>query len=231
MIYIITTIAITAALSFWLPYRQGKKHIAFSISILLTLILGAILIPLEGMVFYILLFPIVLFALIFIIYWAFVNFGFRKAGKITTIVFAVVASLPLLHYAFEDYFFFKSDAKEFLKDNNIVLLDKFSIRSNKITGQRDLNQKFELEISNADRTRIIEQIRKSRYFSDSVDKDYLMQKEMGSGLTKRVYKDYEQAAYVCRQSYEKLKQGYKADHDIITVEKTTSILTFERINE
>lgn len=36
---------------------------------------------------------------------------------------------------------------------------------------------------------------------------------------------------VRRESYEKLKEGYSPNYDVITLSKTNNILTFERIND
>jgi hypothetical protein len=231
MIYIIIGIILIVGLTFWLPYRQGKKELAFTTSILLALLLGGILLPPEAGLFYILLVPIVLFSLIFITYWTLVNLGLRKAGKIVTIAFTTIALLPLLGFAFEDYLFFKSNAKELLKGDDIVLHDSFKIKSNQISGIRDYYQKFELEISPADKNRIIEQFRHSPYFTDTAKQEYNLQWEMARALSKKVYKDYEEPDYVCRESYEKLKEGYAPNYDVITISKTTDILTFERIND
>lgn len=230
--YIIFGIIILTGLSFWLPYKQGKKQLGFTVSILLATFLSLILIPTEGIFFIFLIFPLVFFAIIFIAYWTMINLGFKKAGKIVTIVFSILASIPILAFVLEDYLFFKSDAKLLLKDNDIVLIDKFSIKSNKVTGMRDLYQKFELQISENDKTRIINQLRQSKYYTtDTTNQEYNLQNGLERGLTKRVFKDYEGKNYIRRESYEKLKQGYKPDFDIITISKTENRLTFERVND
>jgi hypothetical protein len=95
----------------------------------------------------------------------------------------------------------------------------------------DLYQKFELQISSKDKEKIIQQLRNSNYLMDSVKEEFNLQWETGSGLTKKIYKDYEKKDFVRRETYQKLKKGYKPDHDIITISKTDNILTFERINE
>ena len=228
---IIVGIIIISGLSFWLPKRQGKKELGFTISIILATTLSLILIPEEGIFFIFLLFPILFFAVIFIAYWILINLGFKKAGRIVAISFSIIALLPILAFVFEDFLFFKSNARTMLKENDIVLIDNFSITSNNISGMRDLYQRFELEISDSDKNRLIKQLRESQFFKDTIVQEYDLQNEMDRKLSKRVFKDYEQNDFIRRESYEKLKQGYKPDLDIITISKTNNTLIFERAND
>ena len=171
------------------------------------------------------------FLIIFISYFALVNLNFKKAGKIVAIVFSILATLPFLSFALEGYFFFKSDAKKFLSENQITLTDDFKIKSNQITGISDVYQKFELEISLKDKEQIIQQLKGSRYFQDTVKDNNSLYSIANSGLTNKIYLDFENNEYVCRETYQKLKMGNVSDYDIITISKTNNILTFERINE
>lgn len=230
--YIILGIFIISALSFWLPFRQGKKQLAFTVSILFATFLSLILIPASGIFFIFLVFPILSFAIIFIAYWALINMGFKKTGKIVAISFTILASIPMLAFALEDYLFFKSDAESLLKANEIVLVDNFSIKSNKISGMLDLYQIFELQISENDKSRLVNQLQQSKYFTtDSTDEQYDLQNSLERKLTKRFFKDYERSNYIRRESYEKLKEGYKPDYDIITIFKNENKLKFERVND
>jgi hypothetical protein len=232
LFFIIIGILLVTGLTFWLPYRQNKKHLGFGVSIFIGTTLSIILIPTEGIFFIFLVFPILFFAIIFISYWTLINLGFKKAGKIVAIAFTILAALPILAFVFEDFLFFKSNAKSLLKDNDIVLIDNFSIISNKVTGMRDLYQKFELQISDNDKNRITRQLRQSKYFTnDSTIQEYGLQDEMNRALSKKVFKDYERKDFIRRESYEKLKQGYKPDFDVITISKDSNILTFEIIND
>jgi hypothetical protein len=171
------------------------------------------------------------FLFIFVSYWTLINLHFKKAGKTVAIVFTVLASLPFLSLAFEDYFFFKSDARKILKEDQIELRENFEIKSNQITGLNDLYQKFELQISPIDKERIIQQLRLSPYYKNSISDEYSLQSEVGFGLTKKIYRDYERRNIVYRETYQKLRTGYKPDYDIISISKTNNTLTFERINE
>ena len=218
-------------MAFWLPFRQGKKQLSISVSIFLTLLLILTTATEMGYLTTILMIIMFAFLIIFISYWTLVNLNFKRAGKIVAIVFTVLATLPFLSFAFEDYFFFKSDAKKFLTDNQITLTDNFKIKSNQITGLSDVYQKFELEISSKDKERIIQEIKNSKYFQDTVRNEHSLYPKAGSGLTNKIYLDFEKNEFVCRETYQKLKMGYVSDYDIITIYKTKNILTFERINE
>lgn len=228
---IISSFVVLIAFAFWLPFRQGKKQLSFSVAGILTALL--ILTAATEMGYLTTLLMIVMFAflIIFVSYWTLVNLNFKKAGKIVAIVFTVLATLPFLSFALEDYFFFKSDAKKFLTENQIILTDNFKINSNQITGLSDVYQKFELEISLKDKERIIQQLKNSKYFQDTVNDNHSLYPKSGSGLTTKIYLDFEKNEFVCREAYQKLKMGYVSDYDIITISKTKNILTFERINE
>jgi hypothetical protein len=229
MTYIIIFIVIIAGLTFWLPYRRGKRALAFIVPILLTILFGAILIPTEGIFFEILLIPIGLFTLIFIVYWGLANSGFgKKAARIAAIIFSVIAILVLLSIVFEDSLFFKSNAKALLKENNISIHDDFKIISNNTSGMRDFYQKFELQISDNDKIRIIEQIRRAGYSNDTTIQEHSLLSESDDKLTKRIFKDSEEPDFVRLESYEERQSGYIPGKDVITVSKTTNTLTFER---
>ncbi len=147
------------------------------------------------------------------------------------VVFGILAMLPVLSFELEDYFFFKSDAKTFLQDNEIVLHDQFKIKTNHITGFSDLYQKFELEITTADKERIIKKLTNSPYYIGSVSESYYLPSKVKSTITPKVTKDYKIGDNIVRETYQKLREGYVYDHDIITVSKSDNVLTFERFND
>ena len=228
---IISSFVVLIAFAFWLPFRQGKKQLSVSVALVLTAL--PILTAATEMGYLTTFLMIIMFAfvVIFVSYWTLVNLKFKKAGKIVTIVFTALALLPFLSFALEDYFFFKSDASKFLKEDQITLTDNFKIKSNRITGLSDLYQKFELEISLQDKERITQQLKNSKHFQNIVNDDYSLLSEAGPGLTKKIYRDYENDEFVRRETYQKIRMGYVSDYDIITISKTKNILTFERINE
>jgi hypothetical protein len=218
-------------LAFWLTYRQGKHQLAYWTAGILSPLVILSLVTELGYLTSFLMILLFAFLIIFVSYWTLINLGFKKAGKIVATVFTVLALLPLLSLALEDYFFFRSDARKMLKENQIELKDDFKITSNKITGLNDLYQKFELQISKSDKDLIIQQLRHSPHFKNSGNEGYNLQSKVGSGLTKKIYRDYEKEDFVRREAYQKLRTGYKPDYDIITISKVDNKLTFERINE
>ena len=230
--FIITSVFfILISLAFWLPFRQGKRQLAFWAAGVLTLMATATLLTELGFLTSILMITLFAFLIIFVSYWTLVNLHFKKAGKTVAIVFTALALIPGLSFAFEDYFFFKADARKMLKENKIELKDDFQITSNHITGLNDLYQKFDLVISNGDKERITQQLRRSPYFQSSSGAGYRLQSMTGSRLTKKSYLDYETKDAFFRETYQKLRMGYMYDYDIISISKTENILTFERIND
>jgi hypothetical protein len=219
------------SLAFWLTFRQGRKQLSVVVTSILTALFVWTVMTEMGYITTFLMMLMFVFLLIFVSYWTLINLRFKKAGKIVAIVFTALALLPFLVFALEDYFFFKSDARKFLNENQIILTDDFTIKSNHITGLSDLYQKFELQISLKDKERIIKQFRASQYFQDSVTDDYNLPTKTGNGLTKKVYRDYEKDDFIRRETYQKLRRGYVSDYDVITISKRDNILTFERINE
>lgn len=228
---IISSFIVLIAFAFWLPFRQGKKRLSVAVASILTTLLILATATEMGYLTTFLMIIMFVFLIIFVSYWTLVNLNFKKAGKIVAIVFTVLATLPFLSFALEDYFFFKSDASKFLTENQITLIDNFKIKSNHITGLSDVYQKFELEISLEDKERIIQQLKSSKYFQDTVNDEHRLPSKSGSGLTNKIYLDYEKNEFVCRETYQKLKMGYVSDYDIIKISKTENILTFERIND
>ena len=79
--------------------------------------------------------------------------------------------------------------------------------------------------------KIINQLRSSPYFQDSLVEDFDLLQTVESGLVKKIFKDHETNDYLRRETYQKLKMGYVSDYDVITISKKENILTFERINE
>lgn len=228
---IIVVFSLLVSLCFWLPYRLGKKRLGITVSVSLSLLVilsfTSDMPYLEALLVILLLF----FCIVFVSYWALINLRFIKAARISLVVFGILAMLPVLSFALEDYFFFKSDAKTFLQDNEIVLQDKFKIKSNHIEGFTDLYQKFELEITTADKERIIKQLTSSSYYIGTVSESHHLPSKVESYITPKVTKDYKIGQNIVRESYQRLRQGYVSDHDIITVSESNNVLTFERFNE
>ena len=85
--------------------------------------------------------------------------GKRKLGLWLSRILTVGLLTLIIATVYEDHFFFKSDAKEKLKEHNVELLDNFKIVSNESGGFMDYFHQFSLIISPVDRERIIDQIK------------------------------------------------------------------------
>lgn len=230
--FIISIVFITLLfLAFWLPFRKGNKILSFVVSGILSPLVIISLVTEFGYLTTISLLVLFTFLIIFVSYWTLINLNFKKAAKFTLIIFTAIATLPILWFALEDYFFFKSDAKKMLMDNQIELKDNFKINYNRISGLSDLYQIFELEISPADKDRVINQIKQSPYFNDTLNPSYSLLSDVKDGIAKKIYLDREINNVVTRESYQKPKMGYTFDYDIISITKERNTLTFERFND
>ncbi len=228
---IIVVFSLLVSLCFWLPYRLGKKRLGITVSVSLSLLVILSFtsdMPYLGALLVILL---LFFCIVFVSYWALINLRFIKAARISLVVFGILAMLPVLSFALEDYFFFKSDAKTFLQDNEIVLHDQFKIKSKHISGLTDLYQKFELEITTSDKEKIIKQLTSSPYYIGTVSESYNLPYKAENRIIARMVKDYQMGDNIVRETYQKLREGYVSDHDVITVSKNHNVLTFERFND
>lgn len=122
---IISVFMVLISLAFWLTFRQGRKQLSIVVTSILSIMAIWTIATEMGYITTFLLILMFVFLLIFVSYWTLINLRFKKAGKIVAIVFTVLALLPFISLALEDYFFFKSDARRFLNENQIVLIDDF----------------------------------------------------------------------------------------------------------
>ena len=114
--------------------------------------------------FYIIIFVIA----VFVIYWVanFVNYiiaqiGFPKAGQLAAVL-VVIAFIGFCFYiVFQDHFFTKSNATEYLSEQGILISDDFEILENNSSfAIGDYYRYFRLKISDKDAQRISEHISK-----------------------------------------------------------------------
>lgn len=101
--------------------------------------------------------------LIWLLYLVAKKLGNEKIGKILAGVFSVLYLLFWGSFIFEDELFFKSDARDILAKQNIVLKDDFEIKDNDISGGIGAYyQIFVLEISAEDKQRLIDEYKKGK---------------------------------------------------------------------
>ena len=169
--------------------------------------------------------------LIFLAYWIPKKYGKRKLGIGLAIVVALIFVSPVLSFVFEDFLFFKSDATESLNEHGIILKDDFNLESNKITGIRDFYHRFELRISESDKSKLTEWIINSENYKDSIPEmfDIRSNKTKYSDTKKEFKITYQDEWSYVYEYYRPNKQGYTPTWDKISISKKENELTYERI--
>jgi hypothetical protein len=90
--------------------------------------------------------------------------GHKKLGLVLSGILTAGLILIVIATIFKDHLFFKSDAKGFLSNHDIHLNDEFKILDNDSDEILNAFQKFTLEISHADKLRLIESIKSANNF-------------------------------------------------------------------
>ena len=169
--------------------------------------------------------------LIFLAYWIPKKYGKRKLGIALAILVALIFVTPFLSFMLEDYLFFKSDVTESLNEHGIKLNDDFDLKSNEMTGIGDFYLRFELEISEKDKSKLTEWILESENYKDSIPEMFDIRSD------KPRYSDYKQEFIVTYQDksnyvyeyYKPNRQGYTPTWDRILISKKGNELAYERI--
>jgi len=184
-------------------------------------------------IFYFLILIILLLILIGIIYlgyWIPKKMGKKKIGIIISRVLAVGLILVILSIVFEDKLFFKSDAKEYLAEQKIELKDKFKILENESGGFMDYYHKFELEISLADKNRLIEKITSEQNYVNEIQNSfYLPDKAVNRYKGDTITANYQTDWSYKTEVYYPNGKGITPTYKIISISKKENKLTFEHI--
>jgi hypothetical protein len=179
----------------------------------------------------ILLFISIIVGLIYLAYWLPKRLGKRKLGLWLSGILTVGLLILIIATVFEDQFFFKSDAKEKLKEHNVELIDDFKIVSNESGGFMDYFHQFRLTISPADRERLINQIKSADNYQDEVQDmfDLRYGKIRYSDKDMSFTANYQDERNYIYEFYKPNKQGYTPTWDRISISKTENRLTYERV--
>ena len=169
--------------------------------------------------------------LIFLVYWIPKRYGKRKLGIGLAIIVTLIFATPILSFVLEDYLFFESDVIESLKEHEIVLQEDFELESNEMTGIGDFYHRFELEISESDKSRLIEWILKSENYKENIPEmfDIRSNKSRYSDTKREFMVTYQDKWNYVYEYYKPNKQGYTPTWDKISISKKENELTYERI--
>lgn len=163
-------------------------------------------------------------------YWIPKKFGKKKLGiTISSIlIFATIASI--LAFVFDGSLFLKSDVRKYLSAQNIELNDEYKILNNKSGGLRDYYHKFELEISDSDKLRIINQIKSSENYQDEINNEfYLPELSNNRYEGDTLYANYQTDWQYKKAVFYPNGKGYTPTYRVISISKEKNELTFEEL--
>ncbi len=185
--------------------------------------IGFVILGLFG--FFLLLSSIVLF-------FVFKKKGYIKTGIIVSTILALIVLIPIFSMIFESELYFKSNAKEDLKQIDVVLQNDFDIVSNEIVGLNKYYQITYLKISKEDRNRIINDIRKSNGFKIFTSKDSTLATTILNSENWRANKtevwNYQIGEEFIKEYYHK-REGYVAISITIKLKTNSDSLIINRI--
>lgn len=170
--------------------------------------------------------------IVWLCFWIPKNFGYPKFGKYFSILIGILIAIFILTEFFEDELFSKNDAKELLKEQNIVLIDEFELIQNKsMSGIGDYYHTFTLKITSYDKNKIISEIQKSKnYNSDLKTENYFENPKDYYNGPKRI-KNYETQNQFIRELFQPNGDNYAPTWRKIEIDKNGNLLIFEDIDE
>jgi hypothetical protein len=179
-----------------------------------------------------LLFLALIVGLIWLSFWLPKKLGYPKFGKYFSIIIGVLISLFILSEIYKDELFSKNNATELLAEQNIKLNDEFELIENKsMSSIGDYYHTFTLKISEKDKARIINEIKKTRNFNiDKQTESYFENREDYYNGPKRI-KNYETEKQFIRELFEPQGEGYAPTWRQIEIDKNENLLIFEDIDD
>lgn len=177
----------------------------------------------------------IIIGLIYIGYWIPKRLGKRKLGKWIAGILSIAVMTFILSIIFEDELFFKSDAKELLAEHNIVLKDEFVLSSNEFTGYKDFYDRFELTISETDKSRITNKIKNADNYQHHIDRpiDIRFDKPryVDSNNGQEFTANYHTEREFIFEYYKPNERGYTPTHHRISISKAENKLIYENISD
>ena len=180
----------------------------------------------------ILILVVIIIGIVWLCFWIPKKFGYPKFGKYFSIIIGIIIAIFILTEIFEDELFSKNDAKELLKEQNIVLIDEFELTENKsMSGIGDYYHTFTLKITSHDKNKIIREIQKSKnYNSDLKTENYFKNREDYYNGPKRI-KNYETENQFVRELFQPNGDNYAPTWRKIEINKKSNLLIFEDKDE
>lgn len=160
--------------------------------------------------------------------------GYPKTGKYLTIIFGLLVLALFLWTVFEDQLFTKDNAQELVKEQQIILADKFELKENKsMSAIGDYYHTFTLEISERDKRNAVLKIKSADNFkTDNSSIDHTLYLSDKRYFGPKVTQNYEtENTYVRAYFQPSGQEGYAPTFRRISISKTKNELTFEDIDE
>ena len=167
---------------------------------------------------------------IWLSYWIPKRSGKRKIGVYLSSTLTLGLVILIFSYIFDDYLFFKSDARKHLSEINIELKDNFEIISNKDGGLMDYYHTFNLSISEADKNRLIEKIKDSKDYIDSIQNyKHLPSEAKDRYVGDTLARNYQTEREYKTELYYPNGQGYTPTYIKVGISKSKNELQYELI--
>lgn len=173
--------------------------------------------------------------LIYLGYWIPKWFGKRKSGKWKARILSVSVLILIHSFVFEDELFFKLDARELIAEHTIELKDKFELNSNEFIRIKDFYHRFELTISESDKSKITNKITNAendQHLEDEpidirVDKPRYAESNNNQEFTA----NYQTESEYIYEYYKPNEKGYKPTYHRISILKAENKLIYENISD
>lgn len=174
--------------------------------------------------------PIVLGLLLYIVPK---KLGYPRLAKYILIFYSLCIILISSLFIFEDRLFTKSDAKELVDEQGIILLDNFDLIENEsMFGIGDYYHTFTLRISNNDKQKAIMNIRNSKNFNTRTCRIQEMSLKEQDLINSKIVDNYEtEDSYVREYFKPSEREGYAPIFRSISISKTEDKLVFEDIDD
>ena len=173
--------------------------------------------------------------LIYLGYWIPKRFGKRKLGKWIAGILSIAVLAFILSIVFGDELFFKSDAEELIAEHNIELKDTFELNTNEFTGIKDFYHRFELTISESDKSRITNKIKNAKNYQHLVDEpiDIRVDKPRYSDNNngQEFTANYQTESEYVYEYYKPNEKGYTPTYHRVSILKAENKLVYENISD